>query len=80
MNLLLRRTETSDAGTFGEMYDEDEHLVGVTVELPWRDNQTNVSCIPAGEYPVWTRQAGESAQVPVRALRGWAACPDGLAY
>ena len=23
-----------------------------TLELPWRDNQPNVSCIPAGEYPI----------------------------
>jgi hypothetical protein len=26
-----------------------------TLELPWRDNQKNISCIPAGEYDVTIR-------------------------
>lgn len=26
-----------------------------TLELPWRENQRNVSCIPAGRYPVIPR-------------------------
>jgi hypothetical protein len=25
-----------------------------TLELPWRDNQRNISCIPEGEYPIYT--------------------------
>lgn len=26
--------------------------LGVTIELPWRDNQHNISCIPLGTYPL----------------------------
>lgn len=37
-------------GTFG----------GYTLENPWRDNKTNVSCIPTGEYPTEIRTASES--------------------
>lgn len=27
----------------------------VAIELPWRDNQRGVSCIPAGDYTIYTR-------------------------
>ena len=47
---LLFRTHTSDQGTTGIL------LAGFfwchTLELPWRDNQQNISCIPAGEYDI----------------------------
>jgi hypothetical protein len=45
----LERVETSDAGTFGRL--EYGSLTFHTAELPWRDNQDNISCIPAGTYP-----------------------------
>jgi hypothetical protein len=52
MKITLNRTESTDQGTFGVLT-----VGGVTfftLELPWRDNQRMVSCIPPGEYPcVW---------------------------
>ncbi len=49
--IVLSRFETSDEGTFGRL-----NVLGLyTGELPWRDNASNVSCIPEGTYPViWT--------------------------
>lgn len=45
----LLRTDHSDHGTFGRL------VVGwkawFTGELPWRDNASDLSCIPVGEYP-----------------------------
>ena len=49
MILTLERIETSNEGTFGKLYNGDE-LVCHTVELPWRSNRTQVSCIPCGIY------------------------------
>lgn len=46
---ILTRGVSSDEGTFGAL-----ELVGGpllrSVELPWRDNKTAVSCIPPGTY------------------------------
>lgn len=44
----LERTETSEQGTFGRLSVDD--LCFFTGELPWRDNDNNLSCIPAGKY------------------------------
>lgn len=46
--LTLRRLETSDEGTFGIM--ECDGFTYATLELPWRDNQQEISCIPPGTY------------------------------
>lgn len=40
---------TDDQGTPGEM--RIGPWVASTLELPWRDNQSDISCIPAGTYP-----------------------------
>jgi len=37
--------------TLGSIYDGKE-LVTKTMELPWKNNQSNISCIPEGEYLV----------------------------
>lgn len=48
--VLIKRFETSDQGTFGKLYAPNfSCFIG---EPPWRDNQTNISCIPIGEYHV----------------------------
>lgn len=42
------------------VYDEDsgeEVFKCRTLELPWKDNQRNISCIPEGYYDVITRQS-----------------------
>ena len=40
----LIRAETGDQGTFGRVYVNGLSLF--TGELPWRDNASNISCIP----------------------------------
>ncbi len=36
-------------GTFGRI-TVDKKIIGFSVERPWLDNKTNVSCIPTGYY------------------------------
>lgn len=50
--LRLVRLSSSAAGTFGHLEDDEHRQLCVTYELPWKDNQHNVSCIPVGEYPM----------------------------
>lgn len=45
---ILQRLESGDQGTFGQFVLGD--LVFFTGELPWRENASNSSCIPAGTY------------------------------
>ena len=68
---FLYRTDTSDEGTFGVLIHPHGYLF--TGELPWRDNRTSVSCIPAGEYqvdytwsPLFKRFTYEVQNVPNR--------------
>jgi hypothetical protein len=50
---ILQRCESTDEGTFGRL-----SVKGVDFfsgELPWRNNASNISCIPSGIYRVkWT--------------------------
>lgn len=49
----LIRFDKSDQGVFGKITHSG--LSWFTGELPDRDNQSNISCIPAGRYTVrWT--------------------------
>ena len=68
----LTRLDTSDQGTFGRIQAGD--LILFTGELPWRDNQANISCIPEGSYicrytfsPRFRRGMYVLEQVPARA-------------
>jgi hypothetical protein len=47
--ITLVREKTGDSGTFGSVTLEDG-TVFQTGELPWRDNDQNLSCILAGTY------------------------------
>lgn len=38
--------------TLGSIYDEDGSFLAKSMELPWKDNQRSVSCIPEGTYRV----------------------------
>lgn len=38
------------ACTLGVLIDEKEIPICVSLELPWRDNIRNISCIPSGSY------------------------------
>lgn len=51
--LNLYRYESSEHGTFGVIFYNDFWLF--TLELPWKDNKANLSCIPSGEYEVVRR-------------------------
>ena len=46
--VTLVRFESSDHGTFGKIYVEG--FTFYTLELPWRDNRNDISCIPSGTY------------------------------
>lgn len=56
MRVCLERSKGRIKQTLGTMYvysaEGDLLLVCNTLELPWRDNERRVSCIPAGTYPV----------------------------
>ena len=60
VNLLILRDTFTDISTIGNLYLDGEWLCD-TLELPYRDNQRNISCIPAGQYKVRLRTARESA-------------------
>jgi hypothetical protein len=47
----LQRDSVGDDGTFGTL-TLDNGWKCSTVELPWRNNQRGISCIPAGTYTV----------------------------
>jgi hypothetical protein len=53
MELELIRTNFPD-GTNGELKDGGQ-LICFTIELPWRENQRNISCIPEGRYELKKR-------------------------
>jgi hypothetical protein len=46
----LRRIKQTPFATYGRLSTDDGIEVCVTLELPWQDNKTDVSCIPAGTY------------------------------
>ena len=60
INLLILRDTFSDESIIGELFLNGERFCD-TLELPFRDNQRSVSCIPVGEYKVRLRLPRESA-------------------
>lgn len=67
--IVLERFAYSPDGTFGKMYVPGGFEC-YTVELPWKDNQPRVSCIPEGMYglgkrysPVVQRSSGGEFEV-----------------
>lgn len=54
MKILLHRDKTGTEGTFGVLYIDGKSF-SYTLERPWLDNKSGVSCIPQGTYRVkWT--------------------------
>jgi len=53
MELLLTRTYAR-GGTNGNISYDGLHVV-YTIELPWKNNRTGVSCIPEGRYVIKKR-------------------------
>jgi hypothetical protein len=60
INLLILRDTFTSESTLGELFINGERFCD-TLELPYRDNQRSVSCIPTGEYKVRMRYPRESA-------------------
>ncbi len=57
MNLI--RSASTDQGTPGKL-----DVIGLcTIELPWNDNQHNISCIPIGEYDLEYYDSPEHGEV-----------------
>lgn len=49
--LKIRRLWARPDGTFGTLEDADKNLpLALTLELPYKNNQKDISCIPVGEY------------------------------
>ena len=53
MNLILHRSYF-DGGTNGSLFVNGNFLC-FTIELPWKNNRRNISCIPEGDYQLKTR-------------------------
>jgi hypothetical protein len=53
MELVLHRAYFKE-GTNGTLFYSGKFLCH-TIELPWKDNRRNVSCIPEGHYEIETR-------------------------
>jgi Family of unknown function (DUF5675) len=49
MNAILNRVPSTDQGTFG-IFTLDDNTTFYSIELPWRNNDKGLSCIPAGAY------------------------------
>ncbi len=46
--IILTRLQSGDHGTFGVIRHKNQ--IFYTGELPWRENKSNISCVPAGTY------------------------------
>ena len=57
----LFRLKRSDQGTEGLLVESDFNCR--TLELPWRHNQQQISCIPPGEYKVEMRLSNKYGRV-----------------
>ena len=61
MRISIKRIDYSDKQTLGilTVYDKLNFPLWEcrTLELPWKENQKRVSCIPTGEYKVVKRQS-----------------------
>lgn len=53
MDILLHRSYYKE-GTNGTLFINRQFFC-FTIELPWRDNRRNISCIPVGAYEIDTR-------------------------
>lgn len=48
----LTRIQSLETGTYGVLHFIGQAPFALTLELPWRDNERQVSAIPAGHYRV----------------------------
>ncbi len=59
--VFLIRTGFSDQGTNGMLVLNDFNCF--TLELPWRQNKTGISCIPQGKYTVIQRASPKYGKI-----------------
>ena len=57
----LYRLKRSDQGTLGALIANIYWCY--TLELPWRDNRPNISCIPSGSYEVGIRLSPKYGEI-----------------
>lgn len=50
--MQLVRFFQNNVATLGVIKVNDLHLPIFTLELPWRDNKDDISCIPVGQYKI----------------------------
>ncbi len=50
--ITLDRFRSDNDGTFGHLLSDINEILCYTCELPWRQNQPEISCIPCGVYQV----------------------------
>lgn len=55
LDALLLRKPSTDQGTLGVFIIPEVDFKCFTIELPWRDNATGISCIPVGTYHLYRR-------------------------
>ena len=57
-HLHIKRIHTSDSGTFGVVCDGHHgEPFCVSLELPYKNNEPNISCIPSGVYECLRKQS-----------------------
>lgn len=64
MKAVLTRLVDNGVQTIGELNVYKDHIKVFsckTLELPWKDNENRVSCIPTDDYKVKIRSGEESA-------------------
>lgn len=59
--MKLQRDDQNSVRTFGTLQTDDGTAVCQTLELPWEDNQPDVSCIPSGTYTCLLKYSPEHA-------------------
>lgn len=57
MKITITRFKQDDYQTLGDLTIDGDEFTCKTLELPWLDNQRNISCIPAGTYQVEKRNS-----------------------
>lgn len=53
--MILQLIRTYDAKGTNGILTKDGDVICYTIELPWRDNITRISCIPEGTYEIRKR-------------------------
>ncbi len=61
LNIRVKRTHQHSKSIIGELYVNGTFIC-YTLELPWKKNNNNVSCIPSGTYDAYLRYTSEKAK------------------